>query len=179
MTNDRHQKKKRFLGELDDFPKNSMAVGRLDETSEGLLLITTDGLLSNAINRSKTFEKEYYVQIDGLITDSAIDALSRGVEISVNGNLYVTQPCRVKKLEQAPNLPKTKQRIREDRHGPTCWISITLNEGKYRQVRKMTNAVGFPTLRLSRYRIGIYTIEGMKNGDVIEIDDAQLRDAIS
>ncbi|KQC33710.1 hypothetical protein AAU57_10510 [Nonlabens sp. YIK11] len=179
ISNDRHQKKKRFLGELHDFPNGCMAVGRLDETSEGLLIITTDGQLSNNINRSKTFTKEYYAQVDGEITEEALKMLASGVEITANGKPYITDICDVKKLETVPNLPETKQKIRDERHGPTSWISLTLNEGKFRQVRKMTSAVGFPTLRLVRVRIGIYEIGTMKSGEVMELDDNTLRDAIS
>ncbi|PRP66598.1 pseudouridine synthase [Nonlabens agnitus] len=179
ISNDRHQKKKRFLGELYDFPNGCMAVGRLDETSEGLLIITTDGQLSNNINRSKTFTKQYYAQVDGVITEKASKMLASGVEITSNAKPYVTDTCDVKKLETVPNLPETKQKIRDERHGPTSWISLTLNEGKFRQVRKMTSAVGFPTLRLVRVRIGIYEIGTMKSGEVMELDDNTLRDAIS
>jgi len=179
ITNDRHQRKKRFLGELFDFPEDCMAVGRLDETSEGLLIITTDGQLSNQINKSDTFKKEYFAQVDGVITDEAVDQLSNGVEISVNGKPYLTSSCEVRRLDAIPELPSTNQKIRDDRHGPSSWISIILNEGKFRQVRKMTSAVGFPTLRLARVRIGSYSIENMNSGEVIELDDNQLRTAIS
>lgn len=179
ITNDRHQRKKRFLGELYDFPDGVMAVGRLDETSEGLLIITTDGQLSNAINKSQHFSKEYYAQVDGLITGQAIKLLSDGIEITVNDKPYKSKKCRVEKLSNVPNLPETSQRIRDERHGPTSWLSIELNEGKFRQVRKMTSAAGFPTLRLSRVRIGNYKVNNMKSGDVIELDDTALRAAIS
>ncbi|WP_194850427.1 pseudouridine synthase [Nonlabens antarcticus] len=175
ISNDRHQKNKRFLGELFDFPEGCMAVGRLDETSEGLLIITTDGKLSHTINNSAAFVKEYYVQLDGEITAEAIEQLKNGVEISVNGKQYLTNECPVKKLSKTPLLPQTSQRIRDDRHGPTSWISVILNEGKFRQVRKMTSAVGFPTLRLARARIANYSIGNMKCGAVLELDDDKLR----
>jgi 23S rRNA pseudouridine2457 synthase len=175
ITNDRHQKKKRFLGDLAFFPEGCMAVGRLDETSEGLLIITTDGKLSHFINNSPAFDKEYYVQVDGTITDEAIDKLKNGVQISVNSKTYNTNECQVHLLLSVPDVPATNQKIRDDRHGPTSWISIVLNEGKFRQVRKMTSAVGFPTLRLARARIANYNFEGMKCGEVIELDEEQLR----
>lgn len=179
VTNDKQQRKKSFLGELHTFTARCMAVGRLDETSEGLLIITTDGQLSNAINKSKTFEKEYYAQVDGLITNDAVQKLSHGIEIKVHGKPYVTKPCEVSLLPKPPQLPTTSQKIRDDRHGPTSWISIILNEGKFRQVRKMTSAAGFPTLRLARVRIGNYKIKNMERGEVISLDDDQLRAAIS
>lgn len=162
-------KKKKLLGELYDFPEGTMAIGRLDEDSEGLLLLTTDGMMSERI-RSKTMEKEYYALVDGLITDEAIEQLQKGVEIGVRNTKYQTLPCRVFRLPTAPDFPPRTKRIRDDRHGPSCWISITLTEGKIRQVRKMTAAVGFPTLRLFRVRIGTIYLGSMQAGEVIEVD---------
>ncbi|WP_151673987.1 pseudouridine synthase [Patiriisocius marinus] len=168
ITNDRHSKNKKFLGELQDFPEGTMAIGRLDEPSEGLLLLTTDGKMSSKIRSRKT-EKEYYVQVDGLITDAALKVLENGVEISVEGSAYKTLPSKVTLFSIAPSLPKRAKKIRDDRHGPTSWISIIITEGKFRQVRKMTAAVGFPTLRLVRYRVANITIDAMDAGDVKEI----------
>lgn len=88
------RKKKSLLGELFNFPDKTMAIGRLDHDSEGLLLLTTDGMMSYNV-RSKTIEKEYYVQVDGVITTEAISQLHKGVEISVNGANYLTLPCKV------------------------------------------------------------------------------------
>ena len=163
VSNQSKSHKKKFLGELFDFAPATMAVGRLDETSEGLLFLTTNGKLTAEIN-SRKYEKEYYAQVDGVITNEAIETLQKGVEIGVEGTKYLTAPCKAKAINN-PNLPKTTQRIRDDRHGPTSWVSITLREGKFRQVRKMTAAVGFPTLRLARYRIGSITIEQRGSGD--------------
>lgn len=167
MTNDRHAKNKNFLGALGDFPEGTMAIGRLDETSEGLLLLTTDGAYSYHINNSG-IEKEYFAQVDGLITDKEIKILENGLSISINGKLYQTKPCKAKVID-TPLLPPTRQHIRDDRHGPTSWVSITVTEGKFRQVRKMTAAVGFPTLRLARVRIGEFTIDAMQPGDYLSI----------
>ena len=83
---------------------------------------------------------------------------------------YITKPCKAFVLESAPNLPSRSKKIRDDRHGPTSWISITLTEGKFRQVRKMTSAVGYPTLRLVRVRVGGLHINNMQNGDVVEVN---------
>ena len=165
---DRQLRKKRFLSELFDFPAGSMPVGRLDEKSEGLLLLTTDGKLSDAINRSG-IEKEYYVQLDGEITDEAIEVLCKGVEIGLWGKRYVTKPCSVSRLLEFPNLPEADKKIRIDTHRPNSWISITLTEGKFRQVRKMTAAVGFPTLRLIRVRIGNVLLDDTTVGQVTPI----------
>ncbi|RXP46607.1 pseudouridine synthase [Lutibacter sp. HS1-25] len=159
---------KKMLGTLFDFPENTMAIGRLDEPSEGLLLLTTDGKTSEFIRSSK-IEKEYYAQVDGIVTDEAIELLKNGVEISTETGLYKTKPCIVFKLQEPPKLPERAKKIRDERHGPTSWISITLTEGKFRQVRKMTAIVGFPTLRLVRVRIGHIHIENMQAGEVIEV----------
>ena len=160
--------KKQFLGELYDFPKGVMPVGRLDEKSEGLLLLTTDGELSYQINNSGV-EKEYLAQLDGSITDEAIERLCNGVDIGLNGVIYRTKPCMAKILEQAPKLPAASIKLRIGRHRPSSWISIILTEGKFRQVRKMTAAVGFPTLRLVRNRIGNIHLNGMSPGQIESI----------
>ncbi len=162
-------KKKKLLGELHNFPEGTMAIGRLDEESEGLILLTTDGLVSESI-RSKKIEKEYYVQIDGILDDESLIKLQQGVEIGIRDVKYMTLPCKVLRLESVPDFPPRTRKIRDDRHGPTSWISITIGEGKYRQVRKMTAAVGCPTLRLIRVRVGNNHLNNMKAGDVIEVE---------
>lgn len=159
---------KRFLGELFNFPEGIMPIGRLDAKSEGLLLMTTDGKLSDAINRSGV-EKEYYVQLDGEITDKEIADLQTGVEIGFGGKKYQTKPCKVHKINTPLLLPPPDNKLRIGRHRPTSWISIVLTEGKFRQVRKMTAAVGYPTLRLVRVRIGTTTLRDLDPGDVAEI----------
>ena len=162
-------RKKKLLGELYDFPEGIMSIGRLDETSEGLLLLTTDGKESAMINSQK-IDKEYYAQVDGLVDEEALFKLTFGVEISHKNEKYKTKRSQVSLLESPPNFPERARRIRDDRHGPTSWISITLREGKFRQVRKMTAAVGFPTLRLLRVRVGDIHLGSMKSGDVLELD---------
>jgi 23S rRNA pseudouridine2457 synthase len=164
----REARKKRFLGELYAFPEGTMAIGRLDEHSEGLLLLTTDGRVSEQV-RSRHVEKEYYAQVDGLITDEAIAELQQGVEIGLPDGRYHTLPSRVRRLEETPELPARGRNIRSDRHGPTSWVSIIVTEGKFRQVRKMTAAAGFPTLRLVRVRIGNVWVSGLAPGEVREV----------
>jgi 23S rRNA pseudouridine2457 synthase len=164
-SNDPRQlRKKRFLNELYDFDQGIMPVGRLDEKSEGLLLLTTDGKLSDQINRSGV-EKQYYALLDGQITDQAITDLITGVPIGLKGEKYQTLPCDVQRIA-IPNLPQREKKIRDQRHGSTSWISITIKEGKFRQVRKMTAAVGYPTLRLLRVRIGEIHLDNMQPGEV-------------
>lgn len=161
-------KKKKMLGELYNFPEGVMAVGRLDEKSEGLLLLTTNGKISDFITTRGNVEKEYYVQVDGIISKKEIKQLKNGVEISIEGKKYITKPCKAS-LISAPNFPERTKKIRDDRHGPTSWISITLNEGKFRQVRKMTAVVGFPTLRLIRIRIGNIKLNKLTVGEVKKV----------
>lgn len=153
INNQNRRKNKRLLGELYNFPEGTMAIGRLDETSEGLLLLTTDGKESEYI-RSRNVEKEYYIQVDGILTQSAIEQLQIGVDISINGETYTTKPCEAHLVDDVTLLPLANRHVRDERHGPKSWASITISEGKFRQVRKMTAAVGYPTLRLVRVRIG-------------------------
>lgn len=170
INNQSKRNNKKLLGELYDFHEDTMAIGRLDETSEGLLLLTTDGKVSEHV-RSNKIEKEYLAQVDGLITNEAIEKLTNGVEIGFDGTTYITKNCKVKLREEIPHLPIRRKKIRDERHGPTSWVSISLREGKFRQVRKMTAAVGFPTLRLIRIRIGRIQLKTMNAGDVIEVEN--------
>lgn len=163
------KRKKRLLGELYDFPEGTMAIGRLDEDSEGLLFLTTDGKMSEKV-RSKKIEKEYYVQVDGIITDEAIQRMKNGVEIGIHGVKYITKPCKSFMLNEIPEFPQRNKKIRDDRHGPSSWLSVIITEGKFRQVRKMTAAVGFPTLRLVRVRIGNVVLKNLNAGEVLEVD---------
>ena len=163
VNNQTKRKNKKLLGMLYNFPENSMAIGRLDEKSEGLLLITTDGKASDYI-RSAKIEKEYYVMVDGIITPEAIETIKKGIIISVEGKPYKTKNCKAFILKENPQVPE--RFVRDIKHGPTSWLSITLREGKFRQVRKMTAAIGFPTLRLVRIRIGNYYLENMQPGNV-------------
>ena len=167
FINNQTKRKKKLLGELYNFPEKTMAIGRLDVKSEGLLLLTTDGKISDYITTRGKVEKEYYVQVNGSITQDKIEQLQRGVEIGFDGKKYVTKPCEVA-LIHPPNFEERSQKIRDDRHGPTSWISITLKEGKFRQVRKMTSAVGHPTLRLVRVRVGKIRLKDLKIGEVRE-----------
>lgn len=162
------RKNKQMLGDFFDFPEGTMAIGRLDEPSEGLLFLTTDGKTSERV-RSKSVEKEYWVQVDGDLTEEAINQLQNGVEISIEGKPYKTLPCSAFRFGTKPQLPVRRKKIRDERHGPTSWLSVTLTEGKYRQVRKMTAAVGFPTLRLIRVRIGNHKLGNLKPGEVVEV----------
>ncbi|CAA9219171.1 MAG: Ribosomal large subunit pseudouridine synthase E [uncultured Adhaeribacter sp.] len=159
---------KKYLGSLYPFPAGTMAIGRLDEDSEGLLLLTTDGKVSKYMT-SSIVEKEYYAQVDGLITPPAVAKLQQGIEIGLRNVKYQTKPCTVFKLDTLPVFGERGRKIRDDRHGPTSWVSITLTEGKNRQIRKMTAATGFPTLRLVRVRIGSILLADLPAGAVKEV----------
>ncbi|HEX9980678.1 MAG TPA: pseudouridine synthase [Flavobacterium sp.] len=161
------KRKKKLLGELYPFPEGTMAIGRLDEDSEGLLLLTTDGMMSEII-RGRRIEKEYYVLVDGIIGEEAVEKLRAGVEIGVKGERYKTVPCKAFIPQAPPEIASRK--VRDERHGPVSWVSVTVTEGKYRQVRKMVAAVGFPALRLVRTRIGNIHLQDLPSGEVIPVD---------
>jgi 23S rRNA pseudouridine2457 synthase len=167
---ERQLRKKRFMSEFFDFPNGTMPIGRLDEKSEGLLLLTTDGELSNRVN-SSGIEKEYIAQLDGIITQKGILQLQQGVSIGIFGSTYSTKPCLVKKIDTPTFLPSPNQKLRIGAHRPTSWIKIILTEGKFRQVRKMTAALGFPTVRLVRIRVGTITLDDMPEGVVLPVTD--------
>jgi len=164
----KRKNRKKLLGEIHNFPKGTMAIGRLDEPSEGLLLLTTDGKVSEYI-RSRKVEKEYYAQVDGIMDDNAIEQLQKGVEIGFEGVKYITKPCKAFLIFSVEGLPIADRKVRDECHGPKSWVSIIVKEGKFRQVRKMTAAVGFPTLRLVRVRIGNIQLQ-LKTGEVKEVE---------
>ncbi|WP_047245338.1 pseudouridine synthase [Maribacter thermophilus] len=166
---ERQLRKKKFLSELYQFPEGVMPIGRLDEKSEGLLLMTTNGKLTDYINNAGV-EKEYLAQLDGVINDAAIQRLQKGVSIGLFGKKYKTKPCKVRIQKPPIGLPAPHSKLRIGVHRANSWVSIILTEGKFRQVRKMTAAVGFPTIRLVRIRIGDQSIDTMKEGEVIQLN---------
>jgi len=161
--------KKTYLGSLGDFAEGTMAIGRLDEKSEGLLLLTTEGKMSEAV-RQKSIEKEYYIELDGVITEGALKALQEGVEIGFSGKRYTTQACQANVLDPFPRFAERPHLNQRERHRPSSWVSIVITEGKYRQVRKMTAAVGYPTLRLIRVRIGEVMLGDLAPGACKEVE---------
>lgn len=139
-------------------PKNVYALGRLDADSEGLLLLSDEaGLNSRLLDPAHGHRREYWVQVERIPTDAALAQLARGVVIGD----YRTQPCTVRRLEPAPALLPRDPPIRVRQSVPDCWLALELSEGKNRQVRRMTAAVGHPTLRLVRVRIGALTLESL------------------
>lgn len=158
------------LASLGDFPKEVYPVGRLDKDSEGLLLLTDDKRLNHQLlNPRFGHQRTYYVQVEGIPSPEALAQLQVGVTIQVDGKPYRTKPAVAKLLDPAPTLPERNPPIRYRASIPDCWLALTLIEGKNRQVRKMTAAVGFPTLRLVRFSMEKITLDGMEAGEVREL----------
>lgn len=160
------------LASLGVFPREVYPVGRLDKDSEGLLLITDDKILNHhLLNPRFGHQRTYWAQVEGTPTPESLAKLRSGVMITVDGREYKTKPALAKILDPAPELPERNPPIRYRASIPDTWIELTLIEGKNRQVRKMTAAVGFPTLRLVRFSMEKINIKGMKVGEIIELDE--------
>ncbi|WP_017731884.1 pseudouridine synthase [Nafulsella turpanensis] len=166
---------KEGLGSLFEFPKEVYPVGRLDADSEGLLILTNDkSLNSRLLHPQQKHWRTYFVQVDGAITSEALKKLEQGVTIKINKKEYHTRPSVASLLSSEPMLPERNPPIRFRKEIPTSWLSLSLQEGKNRQVRRMTAAVGFPTLRLVRVRIEALSIDGMLSGEVKELNREEL-----
>ncbi|MCL1947267.1 MAG: pseudouridine synthase [Chitinivibrionia bacterium] len=153
---------------LADFIKipNIYPCGRLDYDSEGLIVLTDSGRLQNFISSPKhKLPKTYLVQVEGEISDEAIKNLSNGVLLKDGKTL----PSLAKKIDAPNNLWQRVPPIRFRKNIPDSWLEITIREGKNRQIRRMTAAVGFATLRLIRKSVGNFSIDGIKNGEYKEI----------
>lgn len=156
-------------------PSDVYPVGRLDYDSEGLLILSNDKSLTNRLLDPKyAHEREYWVQVDGAIDDPAIRQLRQGVSITVDGKKYQTRRCAAEIFNTTPEVPERNPPIRFRKNIPAPWIKLVLQEGKNRQVRKMTAAAGFPTLRLIRYRIAGITIDGIQPGGMREMGQREI-----
>lgn len=160
------------LKEYIDLP-NVYSVGRLDFDSEGLLLLTDDGQLKHhLIDPQFEHSRTYWVQVEKIPTEEALQQLREGVIIQG----YRTKKAIAKRLEYEPDLPPRHPPIRFRANIPTAWIELTLTEGKNRQVRKMTAAVGFPTLRLVRVAIAHLRLDGLAVGQWRRLTEQELRE---
>ena len=135
--------------------------GRLDADSEGLVVLTADGGLQARIADPKhKLAKVYWAQVEGLPTPAQLAALEAGVDLGG----FVTRPARVREMPEPDGLWPRDPPIRRRKAIPTCWLELTLTEGRNRQVRRMTAAVGLPTLRLVRRAVGAWTVDGLPPG---------------
>ena len=167
------------LKDILNVPKNVYPVGRLDYDSEGLLLLTNDTSINHQLLHPKfAHARTYWVQVDGAISNDAIEALSKGVTISVDGKTYETKKATLKILPDAIVVPERNPPIRIRKSIPTSWVSIQLTEGKNRQVRKMFASVGFPVVRLIRSQIGQFSIAQMQPSDCLSLSFEEVQNAL-
>ena len=151
-----HTTLKDFIAIPDVYP-----AGRLDTDSEGLLILTDDGALQHRISDPKhKLPKTYWAQVEGIPDQAALALLQNGLDLGD----FVTRPAQARLIAQPEYVWPRVPPIRIRQHIPTSWLEITIAEGKNRQVRRMTAKVGYPTLRLIRYAIGSYTLEGLVPG---------------
>lgn len=171
LTQFRDDQGRKTLKDLVPVP-NVYPVGRLDRDSEGLLLLTDDGPAAHRLTDPR-FEhpRTYLVQVERVPTEEALEALRRGVLL----NDGPTKPAEAALLAEAPELPERSSPIRFRKHVPTAWVRLTIREGRNRQVRRMTAAVGFPTLRLVRVAIGPIELGGLGPGQWVDLSDDERR----
>ena len=160
----------RLLGDIDfDFPEGTHAIGRLDKDSEGLLLLTTDKKVTRLLFQGKEpHQRTYVVQVKNVMSEETANRLANGIEISASqGGSYLTTPCSVELIEKPSFLPEPAIALYEK--VKNSWLSITLTEGKFHQVRKMVRAVGHPCVRLIRLSIESLSVIDFLPGEVREV----------
>lgn len=154
---------------------NVYPVGRLDRDSEGLLLLTSDGRLQHRLSDPRFHHpRTYWAQVDRIPTDAELEPLRQGIDLKD----YRTRPT-IAHLIPEPNLPPRDPPVRFRKSVPTSWIELVLTEGKNRQVRHMTAAIGFPTLRLVRVAIGALRVDGLDPGQWRTLESAELQQLLS
>ncbi|MGZ3864828.1 MAG: pseudouridine synthase [Bacteroidia bacterium] len=162
-------KKKKCLADLNyNFPAGTNALGRLDDNSEGLLILSNDKQLNHKLlNPENAHKRIYWVQVHKKVTEEELETLEAGVKIRLNPDDYITRPCKAQIIKSPVNLAYRNHPVSEDL--PTEWLELTLTEGKFHQVRKMTSAIGHQTMRLLRVAIEDLQIGDMKPGEVREL----------
>jgi len=167
----------RVIGDLADFPKDVYPVGRLDRDSEGLLILTNDRRLNEALlHPSRKHGRTYWARVEGVPTEELLDQLRNGVTIRAKGKTHRCAPLKARVLspeETEDILPRTPP-VRFRKHIPDAWLELTLTEGKNRQVRKMCASVGLPVLRLIRVGIESLRLAQLGNDSVKQVDRAWL-----
>ena len=157
------------------FEGDVYSVGRLDTDSEGLLLLTNDKRLnSELLSPENGHPRTYHAQVEGTPEFSDVRKLQNPMKLKIKGKEFTTRPCRVSIIEPRPDYVDRLPPVRVRKSIPDTWMSITLTEGKNRQVRRMTAGAGFPTLRLIREAIGPFKLMGLKAGEVREISEAEV-----
>ena len=164
------------LADIDfDWPSDVYSVGRLDTDSEGLLLLTNDRRLnSELLSPENGHPRTYHAQVEGAPTFKDMRTIMTPMKLKVKGRFFTTKHSKASILDPQPNYPDRVPPIRVRKSIPDTWISITLTEGKNRQVRKMTASSGFPTLRLIRESIGPFKLKGIKAGEVRELNSSEI-----
>lgn len=166
-----------FRGEANDrtladynLPKEVYPAGRLDKDSEGLLILTDDGVFNQRLTNPKSNKtKTYWVQVENIPTEDSLKQMRKGLNIKD----YVTKPCEVKLIKE-PNIPARTPPIRYRKNIPTTWLEIIISEGKNRQVRRMTAKIGHPTLRLIRVSMGKLKLHGLEPGEWKEVKNTDI-----
>ncbi len=167
--------RKLTLKDVFSVPADVYPVGRLDYDSEGLLILTNDtGLNHRLLHPVFSHEREYWVQVEGLIHEEGLQLLRGGIEITIDGKGYVCRKCVAEKFEAKPAVPPREPPIRMRKNIPDSWIKLILYEGKNRQVRRMTAKAGFPTLRLIRHRIQKLTLGELQPGSIRELTGKEI-----
>ncbi|MBP6507400.1 MAG: pseudouridine synthase [Opitutaceae bacterium] len=159
-----------------NLPKGVYAAGRLDADSEGLLLLSDEpGLNTRLLDPTRAHPREYWAQVERVPHDATLKELARGIRLGD----YETLPCRIRRLETAPVIPARYPPVRYRKSVPDCWLSLELIEGKNRQVRRMTAAIGHPTLRLVRVRVGAFHLGELAPGKWRELSAAEREQALA
>jgi 23S rRNA pseudouridine2457 synthase len=170
---------KKTLKDYFHVPNDIYSIGRLDYDSEGLLILSNDKELNHRLlNPAFAHEREYWVQVEGIVSDLSLTQIRRGVEINIDGKPYWTKKAVAEIMDPSPQVVGRNPPIRFRKNIPDSWIRMVLTEGKNRQVRKMTAKVGNPTLRLIRHRIGNLNVEGLAPGEMRELGRDEIYSAL-